>query len=307
MVRYHTAGLSAPQQIVDRAREMLAMGAAVHDQKHGPYAELLREEYYVFSTFSDEQLYHLVSSAHHQPFYFREFVQRIADVGLQFLSDADPARLFGPREPAAVRTFLDGLPRLERQQYVDFLMNCTSRSALVCHRDVAIREDPDESVLCQSWISLAAGCRDVASADPLIQAALSRLKERRPEFVRFDDLATDGASTARFFMDAYAAGHIDVTLSPPRLTGAISDHPVVSPLVRLQAQDGQLVTNQKCETVRLTDLACRVATLLDGVHSRDDVADSVARDIQLNGVALDAGRVTDDILGHLRDHALLLA
>jgi hypothetical protein len=45
MMRYHAARLSDPRQAVDQARAILAMGAAVQDQKTGPYAELLREEY----------------------------------------------------------------------------------------------------------------------------------------------------------------------------------------------------------------------------------------------------------------------
>ena len=94
--------------------------------KPGPYAELLREEYYLFSTIGDEQLYHLTFSEHHQPFYSREFVGLIGEVGLQLVGDSDVTRLFGPREPAAVRAFLDGLPRLEQQQYVDFLTCLTT-------------------------------------------------------------------------------------------------------------------------------------------------------------------------------------
>ena len=119
-------------------------------------------------------------------------------------------------------------------------------------------------------------------------------------------------------MDAYAAGMMDVAFSPPCLSSRISDQPKVSPLVRLQAQDGSTVTNQKCEAVRLTDLVRHVVTILDGVHSRNDVAESVAHEIQSGRIAndwllrleedeLDVGRLTGDILRHLRDHALLVA
>jgi hypothetical protein len=39
MMRYHAAGLSDPRQAVDQAPAILAMGAAVQDQKPGPYAD----------------------------------------------------------------------------------------------------------------------------------------------------------------------------------------------------------------------------------------------------------------------------
>ena len=91
----------------------------------------------------------------------------------------------------------------------------------------------------------------------------------------------------------------------------------MSPLVRLQAEDGSTVTNQKCEAVRLTDLVRHVVTLLDGVHSRDDVAESVAHEIKSGRLAfdwtvrlqdqLDVERLTGDVLERVRDHALLVA
>jgi SAM-dependent methyltransferase len=204
MMRHHAAGLSDPRQAVEQARAMLAMGAAVQDQKPGPYADLLREEYFILSTISDEQLYHLAFSEHHHPFYFHEFIHLLGEAGLQFLSDSNATRLIGPREPAAVRAFLDELPRLDQQQYLDFLTNCTCRGALVCHRDIEIRTRPEEDVLRDCWISLAtAACGRLVAPNPPIQEALIRLEERRPEFVAFD-LAENGAPPTSFFMDAYA-------------------------------------------------------------------------------------------------------
>ena len=251
----------------------------------------------MFSTISDEQLYHLAFTEHHQPFYFHEFGRLIEEAGLQVLGDADVTRLVGPREPTAVREFLDELPWSKQQQYLDFLTNGTSRGALVCHRDVEIGSQPDDSVLCDAWFSLAAGRRKPVAATSPIEHALSCLEKRRPEFVPSSNLIDhNGTSSMRPFMEAYAARMIDVTLSPPRLSSRISEYPTVSPLVRLQAQDGSTVTNHKSEAVRLTDLARHVVTLLDGVHSLDAVARSVGEQMQ-----------TDRILRLLRDHALLVA
>jgi hypothetical protein len=234
------------------------------------------------------------------------------------LGDADVTRLFGPREPAIVREFLDALPRLERQQYIDFLTNGACRGALLCHRDIELRNCPDESVLHDCWIGLATAQRESGGSDPLIQDALSILNERRPAFVAFNDVAGTGRSATGAFIDAYAARTIDIALSPPLISGCISAHPTASPLARLQAQGGSAVTNQKCETIRLTDLARCVVTLLDGVHSADDVCAAVAQEIRagrladdwtvrLADVPLDARRLTADALRHLRDSALLVA
>ena len=87
MMRHHAAGIAHPREAVDHARTMLAMGAAAQDQKAGSYSELMREEYYLFSTISDEQLYHLAFTEHHRPFYFHEFIHLIGKAGLQCLAD----------------------------------------------------------------------------------------------------------------------------------------------------------------------------------------------------------------------------
>jgi SAM-dependent methyltransferase len=319
MMRYYAAGFSDPQQAVDHARAMLAMGAAVQDQNEGAYAALLREEYFVLSRISDEQLYHLAFTEHHQPFYLHEFSKLISEAGLQFLGDSDPTRLFGPTGPAAVRAFLDQLPRSDQQQYLDFLLNCACHGALVCHRDVQVRSRPDEEVLRDCWISRTTAARDEwVAPSPLVEEALRCLEERRPEFVAFRDLMQSDSAPMSDFLDAYAAGLIDVALAPRRCSGHISERPTVSPLVRLQAQDGATVTNQKCEAVRLTDLTRHMVALLDGAHTVNDVVASVGHEIDAGRAGndsilrvrdgeLNAKRVTGDILQQLRDQALLVA
>ena len=103
--------------------------------------------------------------------------------------------------------------------------------------------------------------------------------------------------------------------SPSVPSAASVNHPKVSLLVRLQAKEGSTVTNQKCEPVRLTDLARHVAILLDGVHSRNDVMKSVAHQIQsgrldndwifrLEDGELNVELLTGNVLRHLRDYAL---
>jgi SAM-dependent methyltransferase len=201
MMRYHAAGLADPRQAVEQARKILAMSAAVQDRTAGPYAELLREEYYQFSTISDEQLYHLAFTEEHQPFYFHQFGELIAEAGLQLLGDSDVTRLVGPREPPHVREFLDARPWLEQQQYLDFLTNCTSRGALVCHQDIQVRSRPDESVLGGSWISLATARRTQVASNPPMQQALSYLAEKRPRFVAYGELAaSNGTWPTRVFL-----------------------------------------------------------------------------------------------------------
>ena len=76
---------------------MLAMAAEVQDQNPGTYASLIRDEYCLMSAIPDEQLYHLVSEEHHQPFYFHEFLEQGA------WRDVAVGRGCRPREDVAFR------------------------------------------------------------------------------------------------------------------------------------------------------------------------------------------------------------
>ena len=103
MMRYHAAGFSDPQQAVDQARAILAMGAAVQAQTPGPFAEVLREEYFRCSAMTDDQLYQLVFSEHHQPSIFTSSSRRLLKPDCNL--GASTSLGCRPREPAAVRAF----------------------------------------------------------------------------------------------------------------------------------------------------------------------------------------------------------
>ncbi len=317
LMRHHAAAVADPREAVAQARAVLAMAAAAQDQRDDPYASLLREDYFSFSRMGDDQLFHLTFSADHQPLYLHEFIGLIAAAGLQFVGDSHVPPGPRGRQPESLRAFLDRLPPPQRLQYMDFFDNRTFRGALVCHREVELGDAPDEGALRDAWLGLATAAPPVETADPAIQGMLGRLAERRPEFVPFAELSDGGTVAPGRFLDAYAAGIIEVALSPPRVTSRIGERPAVSPLVRLQAEDGVTVTNQRFEPVRLTDIARHVVRLLDGSHGRDQVSASVARAIQsgttaidptysLTGDPADAGWLTNVILRQLRDRALLV-
>jgi hypothetical protein len=216
-----------------------------------------------------------------------------------------------------VRAFLDPLPRCLQQQYVDFLHNSTCQAALVCHGEIQVRTRPDDRMLLDCWISRTPAARgEWVASHAALGEVLSFLEARRPEFVAMSEAAANAPTAV--ILDAYAAGLIDLACAARRLSGRVSECPSVSPLVRFQARLGQTVTNQKCEAVRLTDLARHVVTLLDGAHTRDEIAQSIAHEIhagraendwllRLRDEQLSAERVTVDLLHHLRDQSLLVA
>jgi SAM-dependent methyltransferase len=299
MARFHTRGLDQPRETIDQARAMLAMAAQVQDQDRGAYAALIRDEYCLLSALPDDQLYHLLSEEHHQAFYFHEFLGELDAAGLQWLGDADEG-MRGPGPSGAAAAFLDRLSRCDRQQYADFLSNRTFRRALVCRAGVDLHASPDGQVLRRMWVGLATDAwlepttiateirlrteyAELLTVDAAIADALRQLDRERPALVPFSRLCGDRGDDAlvAFMRDAIGAGAIEGVLTPFRVTSHVGDCPMVSPLVRLQARDGSLVTNQKCEPLQLSSRMRGVVRMLDGAHDRAALAAAIARESEL--------------------------
>lgn len=334
---HHSAQFADPQKAIAQARSMLAL-TAESQADDSLFARLMREEYFSLSHASDAYLFHEMLAEHNQPFYFREFIGQAESVGLQYLSDAGIAQMFTWDLPPAARDFLKPMPLLVREQYLDFLRGSAFRRCLLCHAEVEIDRRLEPSVLRRFSVGLSQHVRvqapragegepetSVAGADaarlviggcellspnPLAEAALRLLDERRPEFVSVQDLLEiasrrvsrhgQSAETAagseagdqqalgsvlRFFMDAVTAGALDAALSPPRLTSRAGERPLLSPLARLHAEQGSVLTNQKQEQIQITDFGRMMARSLDGTRDRQALAELVHR-------SLDAGLVS---------------
>jgi SAM-dependent methyltransferase len=333
MMRYHTRHLEGFRETVEQARAMIAMAAEVQDQNPGTYASLIRDEYCLLSGIPDDQLYHLVSEEHHQPLYFHEFLEKVNGATLQWLANAGLER---PWLSEVAPAFLRQASAHEQQQYLDFFNNCTFRRALVCRGDVQLCRRPDEQVLRRLWIGLTSAAtvesasasgemrlraegREVRTSDPTTSEALRRLDDARPELVSCVELfGSQAALPVDFLMDAMGSGAIDGVLTPFNLTNEIGAFPTTSPLVRLQALQGGLVTNQKSEPVRLSGLMRHVAQRLDGEHDRSALAEDIARQLHSNAVKMDSELVllldtaanpsdlTEACVRYFRDHALLI-
>jgi hypothetical protein len=78
------------------------------------------------------------------------------------------------------------------------------------------------------------------------------------------DANNGAARMSRFLFDAITAGAIVVNLSAAIVTSRVSERPIASPLARLQAQWGTVVTNQRQNPIRLSQLDCLVIRALDG-------------------------------------------
>jgi SAM-dependent methyltransferase len=332
---FHTAGLGDPAETIAQARGILALAAESHAADDA-FGKLLREEYFLLSRLPDGYLYHEMLEEHNQPFYFQEFLEQVEGAGLQYLSDAELFRMFAWDLPESARVFLDGMPLPAREQYLDHLRGTTLRSSVLCQAEAAVDRRLDHRVLDRFTVALTAGARwEVADGaeegrlaigaaqlecnHPSTRAALRRLEEHRPAFVPVRLLreavsAPDADGLMRFLLDAVTAGAIEAALSPPRVASTIGKRPTVSRLARLEAGQGNVVTNQLQRRVPLTAMACLVARLLDGTRDRGEIAAAVGEELRSGRVLagpfddFDDGDVTalaERVLDLLRRSAIL--
>lgn len=322
---HHSTQFADPREAIAQARAMLALTAESYAADDS-FAALIREEYFALSRSDDSYVFHEMMAKHNQPFYFWEFMEQVEPAGLQYIGAADLARTFTWDLPDAARRFLEPMALLGREQYLDFLRGARSRRCLLCHGEVELDRRLDPSVLRGLFVGLNRNARLPASGpvegeprtpgaaesperllvagralpcpNALAGGALKLLDERSPEFVAVTDLLDAAAATLgtgdrrdldgglRFLMDAVTAGALDVAVSPPRMTSRAGERPAMSALARLQAEKECWVTNQKYESVQLTDIERLVARALDGTRDCRALSEMVSRSIDSGLVSL---------------------
>jgi methyltransferase-like protein len=220
---------------------------------------------------------------------------------------------FSPQVEKTLRELGAGL--IHSEQYLDFLRNRTFRRTLLCHAGIELNRQlganqlkglyvasglkpaspqPDLTAHAPETFQGAQGPA-VTVSHPLLKSALVRLSERWPEPVLFESLPAlaAGAGAKALVRDAdrfqrdldelgglvlelYAKDLVELRPCPPRFAARLPERPTVSPLVRLQAEDGRYATNLRHEIVDLGDLARHLARLLDGTRTRNDVLAALA-------------------------------
>lgn len=219
---------------------------------------------------------------------------------------------FSPEVDKTLRELQVGL--IHAEQYLDFLRNRTFRRTLLCHNEVELNRQlgqqqlkglfvgcrlrPDDSRVnlrdsSALQFSLPSG-PTVSVSQPLLKSALVQLGELWPGTVRFEDLpalaheglgtplvrnaehfAGDMSDLASLVLELYAADLIQLRVGPVRYATEVSERPAASPLARLQAEEGPLVTNLMHELIPLTDLQRCLVRMLDGSNDTEALCDKV--------------------------------
>lgn len=198
---------------------------------------------------------------------------------------------------------------VSQEQYFDFLKCRMFRQTLLCHDDIALDRSLKPEQVRKFYMASSArpvsASPDVASPSvveefrapsgvaistdyPLAKAAILHLGEIWPQSVGFEQLLCQartlvGADPSRdaarldheigalykVLLATYASDLVEFHVCQPGFITMASERPVVSPLARLEAQRGRIVTTPRHTSIEVKDdLGRRLLLLLDGTRDR---------------------------------------
>jgi methyltransferase-like protein/cyclopropane fatty-acyl-phospholipid synthase-like methyltransferase len=347
MMRYHVRNFQDPHEKIGQARALLDFLVKSAGGRTEAYRQVLRDEAEILRQRADAYLFHEHLEETNQGLYLHEFLERAEEVGLQYLADTEFSAMlpsvFGPE----VASLLDQAPLVVQEQYLDFLRNRSFRGTLLCPASLELQRQIDSLRLAGCDISLEthldmpgavpaageplvchAGEDTIRTSHPGTQAAMICLNEIWPETLSFDELcrsttqrlaagvlrASDEDDSwrrtlAQDLMALYSRRLLRVLVDAPRCTTRISGFPMVTPLARWQASQGQSTANRRHESLRLTEPSRHVVPHLDGRHDWDalkailgQAVEQGALEVSRDGQRLD--QVEPETLHQILDHTL---
>ena len=209
---------------------------------------------------------------------------------------------------------------IKREQYIDFLVNRRFRQTLLCRREVKVEYKPQvaavRGVRAVSDIKFAAqkpdfapkkieavtgsGNRRMQIDHSLTKAALFLLEQAFPRSISFTELVAAGKDLlkrklgedfettekdedilAAVLLQIFGANLLELHLYEPEFAAQPDERPLVSPIARLQARNGDAVATLRHSTVGIQDDVIRsLLILLDGTRTVASVSKEIKTRIE---------------------------
>lgn len=213
---------------------------------------------------------------------------------------------------------------VQREQYMDFVRNRLFRQTLLCQKEINLERNPGPECVFplhvasdaapespvtefdpQTRVTFTRPGSTMTTREPLMKAAMVHLKEQWPRAIPFSELLAaarsriyngpvildtdrddkEARALAEPLLRCFATTHIDLTAFPLTPVLEVASMPVASPLMRVQAKESRIVTNQWHGTSQLSDLQRQLIPKLDGSRSHADLVDFLVQQVQ-NGVMM---------------------
>ena len=291
MLAYHTHRMADQRTKLAAARSLLDLVAtpAGNDDET---QKMLRAQVRNAATGSEASLAHDELSAHNHPVYFHEFAADAARAGLAFLAEA---RLDRPADDCLapeVRTALEPLDRLAREQYLDFIRFRHFRESLLCHAGAVTRFALEPArVLGLHALPSGAVRRAAASgaltpeSDPRIAAIMQMLRAHWPRSVPVPALHESLAHTAPgvrgvasrpvevLVTELHRKGMVDLRSAPVRVAAVPGERPEAFAAARRLSHERDIIPSLYHEALRYQDpLGRQLLALLDGTRTCEELA-----------------------------------
>jgi methyltransferase-like protein len=217
--------------------------------------------------------------------------------------------------------------RIAQEQYLDFLKGRRFRQTLLCHAGTKLDDEPRMDNLqrfsvssqlrpettpvdCSSrqpTVFLGTEGRSIKTENPLMKAALLTLSKAWPHAVHFHDLLTEARTLcgrvsaqngeelphdvqvlAASLVRAYAGTTVEFHVWSPRFVLQPSEHPMASPLARVQAREGEKVMNLRHEDVAVEGgFERHLLQLLDGSRDRAALFGDLAKLVEIGTLTVE--------------------
>ncbi|MFO8152299.1 methyltransferase regulatory domain-containing protein [Thioalkalivibrio sp.] len=316
MLLHHVRDITSPRERLAGAREMLAfLATPLRDTPPGH--DWLRKELERLQAARDSYLYHEYLEETNEPVLFRQFVDRAAAHGLQYLADTRLHTMFpstlGADAEASLARF-DDLTVAE--QYADFLTLRPFRRSLLCRSSEPLTREIDLDPLFalplytdlapdQEGVFRNAAGRSFRVEPPLLRAVIESLSEAFPRARLLEEIMPEASERAarsghaptsgdlrslpEQLFSLFASAGLQVTLCPPDpVISAMpaGSGPRATDLARTLAERGErLIPTARHQSLQLDPVSTRILARLDGSREPaalvEDLIAAAARDPEL--------------------------
>jgi SAM-dependent methyltransferase len=297
MLFWHMRQIDKPDERLEEGR-VFAQFLGEHLADETPSGVAMRREFQAAVEKIPRVFFHDELSQENQPFYFHEFMSAASAHELQFVAEPDLFEyLAPPLKPEALRLLNEvAADRLEREQYLDFLITRRFRQTILCRAARAVSEKPIPEKLCNAFFAASDDTERSSDSNPaqFIRpngprlttnfapgiAAFERLLSERPRRLHFSELSenvTDEAGLLRFLFEASSGKFVTFHATAPDFVFPASEKPVAFVPARFQAAAGLPVTTVHHLSIDLQELWVReVVTGCDGSRTKSELTPNLS-------------------------------
>ena len=292
---FSTEGITTTKDKIDRARAVAKLMEQGLSRRSAAFPRAVADQLKLLDTFPDWYFYHDVLEGENRPEYLTRFLDRARGHGLQYLGDADLQKMSPHDIPEGIRRGVGSYAKSIEQveQYLDFYRLEMFRRTLLCRGD--IRLSRGQSIERIGELRYAARLKDTTASDPghfefedgrivetaddVMRRAFRRLGEEWPRSLSYDELHRELAEVdaqlaaekvlVQGLFQSVLAGHIELRVFESAEVNRVSERPIASPLIRVQAEEGSRITSLHHRLLILDDYSRAVVERLDGSRTNE--------------------------------------